>query len=156
MSNHKISESDLWKWLNKIKRVYKKRLHMSRVENAVGTGMSDVEGCLEEPLSGVGIQFWIELKCEKRPARATTNIKPRFQSTQGPWHRRRRGSGGRTFVLLQVGAESGAKRYMLWGELIPQMEKGMTEQLLEELSVIPSNASAEQIIEAAAFLSPPQ
>lgn len=155
MSNAKTRETDLWDWMKKLKRVYKKRLHMSRVENAVGTGMSDVEGCLEDPLSGIGIQFWIELKCEKRPARDTTTIKPRFQSTQEPWHRRRRDAGGRTFVLLQVGSASGARRYMLWGEMIPQMTKGMTEVQLERLSVIPPTATAKQIIEVAAFLSPP-
>lgn len=155
VSNSKTRETDLWDWLKKTKRTYKKRLHLSRVENAVGVGMSDVEGCLADPITEVGIQFWIELKCEKRPAREATTIKPRFQPTQEPWHRRRRGSGGRTFVLLQVGSASGARRYMLWGEQIPMMEKGMTEAQLEEHSVIPSKATARQIIEAAAFLTPP-
>lgn len=145
----------MWYWMRKVKRIFKKRLHISRIENAVGVGMSDVEGCLEDPLSGFGIQFWIELKSEKRPVRSGTKIKPRFQSTQEPWHRRRRGSGGRTFVLLQVGAESAARRYMIWGELIPQMAEGMTEQQLEVLSVISPKASAKQIIEAAAFLEAP-
>lgn len=116
---------------------------MSRVENAVGSGMADVEGCLDST------QFWIELKCEPRPARRSTPIKPRFEPSQEPWHRRRRLSGGRTFVLLQVGSGAAARRYLLFGKLIPELEKGMTEQRLEALSVISPSASSREVVEAA-------
>ena len=147
----KVRESKLWSWLKLGGKDFKERLHMSRVENAVGSGMADVEGCLKDLETRVGIQFWIELKCESRPTNPDTKIKPRFQPGQGPWHRRRRRSGGRTFVLLQVGAGGSARRYMLPGELIPSMQKGMTEKRLEELSVITPVALHHEIIEAAAY-----
>jgi len=147
----KVRESKLWSWLKLGGKAFKEHLHMSRVENAVGSGMADVEGCMKHKDHGIGIQFWIELKCESRPARSDTKIKPRFQPGQGPWHRRRRGSGGRAFVLLQVGARSSARRYMLPGELIPSMQKGMTEKRLEELSIIPPGALHQEIIEAAVY-----
>lgn len=140
----KVRESKLWQWLKLGGKSYRERLHMGRMENSVGSGAADVEGCLD------GSQFWIELKCEARPTQPTTKIKPRFQPSQGPWHRRRRRSGGRTFVLLQVGAGGSARRYMLPGELIPSMQKGMTEKRLEELSVIPPVALHDEIIQTAA------
>ena len=141
----KVRESKLWAWLKLGGKDFREQLHLSRVENSAGSGMADVEGCLN------GIQFWVELKCESRPSDPDTKIRPRFQPSQGPWHRRRRRSGGRTFVLLQVGTGSSARRYMLPGELIPSMQRGMTEKRLEELSVMPPVALHAEIIEAAAY-----
>lgn len=140
----RVRESKLWSWLKLGGREFRERLHLSRVENAAGSGMADVEGCLD------GVQFWIELKCEARPASPGTKVRPRFQPSQGPWHRRRRRSGGRTFVLLQVGTGGSARRYMLPGELIPAMQQGMTEERLEELSVVPPVALHEEVLQAAA------
>lgn len=139
-----MKESRLWQWLKQGGKSYRERLHLGRVENSAGEGMADVEGCLD------GVQFWIELKCEARPVQPGTKIRPRFRPAQGPWHRRRRRAGGRTFVLLQVGSGVSARRYMLPGELVPAMQTGMTEQRLEELSVITPVALHEEIIQVAA------
>lgn len=140
----KVREARLWRWLKLAKKVFRNRLHMSRVENAVGTGMADVEGCLE------GSQFWLELKCEARPKDPKTKIVPRFEPEQEPWHRRRRLSGGRAFVLFQIGAGSSARRYLLPGDLIPKMKEGLTERQLEALSKAKPNASATELLVAAA------
>lgn len=141
----KTRENRLWGWLKKGGASFKQRLHMGRVENAVGEGMADVNGCLQP-----GPDFWIELKTEARPVRTDTKIRPKFQPGQAPWHRRRRVAGGRAFVLLQVGSGNGARRYLLPGELVPSMARGMTEKRLEELSLITPVASAEEVIQTAA------
>jgi len=99
-----MTEANLWKWLSKAKKHYKEDLHLNRLENLIGSGTPDVEGCL------YGCQFWIELKCI--PKRTNSPLKIRFQPAQIPWMQRRQRAGGRVFVLLQVGARQ-ASRYLL-------------------------------------------
>lgn len=137
-------ENRLWAWLNKVKSQFKEKLHMCRVENSVMEGMADVEGCLR------GDQFWIELKCEARPSDPKTKIKPKFRPAQGPWLKRRVRAGGNAFVLLQVGQGQSALRYMLPGDLVSSMQRGMTEQRLTELSVIDPKATAAEVVRTAA------
>lgn len=138
--SRKVSETTLWEWLNTVKYKLKKALHMCRLENAVGVGASDVEGCFN------GVQFWCELKCEARPVRPSTVIKPRFEKTQNPWHRRRREAGGRTYVLLQVGAGAKADRLLFHGKDIPYLTEGDTLDKLKERAIAPSNSSALDLV----------
>jgi hypothetical protein len=118
---------------------------MCRVENSVMEGMGDVEGCLK------GDQFWIELKCEPRPADPSTRIKPRFERAQLPWLNRRTGAGGRAFVLLQVGQGHAACRYLLPpDECVDLAEVGMTEHWLKAHSLIDPKSPALAIVKFAA------
>jgi penicillin-binding protein-related factor A (putative recombinase) len=104
-----MTEANLWKWLSKVKKHYKEDLHLTRLENLVGNGTPDVEGCL------CGRQFWIELKCI--PKRTNSLLRIRFQPSQIPWMQRRQRAGGHVFVLLQVGSAGQAHRYLLNLEL---------------------------------------
>lgn len=137
-------ENRLWAWLNKVKPIFRYRLHMNRVENSVLEGMADVEGCLE------GRQFWIELKTCARPSNPSTKIKPKFQPKQVPWLKRRCRAEGRAFVLVQVGSGSDAARYLIPGHMAHLVEAGMTEEGLKECSTVGPKATAEQIVEMAA------
>ncbi len=124
-----VPESRLWEWLSKARRVFKSRLHISRIENEIGRGIPDTEACLD------GVQLWIELKCTKRPANSTTRLKIIFQAGQPEWLRRRVRAGGRAFVLVQVGKGGEARRYLVPGDLAEQLEEGVTEEELVPLSV---------------------
>ena len=137
-------ESTLWIWLNRTKPLYKRTLHMCRVENSALNGMADVEGCLKSK------QFWIELKCYARPSNSSTKIKARFEEAQIPWLKRRHDAGGNVFILLQVGQGHKARRYLIPGDLGAILEKGLTETRLEALAIIGPKSTASQIVEAAA------
>ena len=138
-------ETNLWKWLKKLRKVYREDLHMHRVENSASPGMPDVEG------NFFGNQFWLELKCEARPADPDTPIKCRFEPGQLPWLRKRVLAGGRAFVLLQVDKGAAASRYLIeGGDDAYRMEEGLTEYELGRLSLIPiPDAVANYIIQRA-------
>lgn len=142
----RVSESRLWTWLSGTARKhYKQKLHMHRVENAVMSGMPDVEGCL------CGIQFWIELKCAPRPSNIETKIKARFQPAQIPWLKARVRASGRAFVLLQVGSGAQAKRYLIPGHQANVLAAGCREDDLRIYSAIEPNACAVDIIQVCAY-----
>jgi hypothetical protein len=74
---------------------------IERVENAVGAGMPDVNGCLS------GVEFWIELKVApkwgvRRPTfRAHRGLEP----AQINWLLSEYRAGGKSFVLAQIDKE---------------------------------------------------
>lgn len=136
----KVPETSLWDWLKKAQLTFKKRLVLNRIENSVGTGASDVEGVLD------GGPLWIELKTAARPVRPGTPIKVRFEPTQPEWHEARRDAGRMTFVLLQVGAQHQARRYLLESVHIPALAEGVTEQWLDEHAVVGALSSREEIL----------
>ncbi len=142
MKSGKVRESRLWAWLNKTKRIFKKQLHLNRIENGVMEGMADTEGCLH------GRQFWIELKCEARPSNPSTKIKLRFEPAQLPWLNRRIGAGGRAFVLIQVGQGAAALRYLITADR-KSLEHGMLETTMKRCAVVDPKATAADIITAA-------
>jgi hypothetical protein len=142
-----VRESRLWSWLSQARRVYKEDLHIDRVENSIIQGMPDVEGCL------LGMQFWIELKCETRPKNPNTLIKPKFQLAQIPWIEKRIAAGGRAHVLLQVGQGHAARRYLIHGSKAVLLENGWMEQELRHLALSDPKASPEKIILKAANIA---
>lgn len=145
MSRSKTTESNLWVWLKKGGKQFRSRLHMNRVENMVLSGMPDVEGCLDDQ------QFWIELKCEPRPARSTTLVKAHFRPAQIPWMKRRLKAGGLVSVLLQVGSGHDAARYLVHSGRADEMASGLTETELLRLAYARADAPAREIIYAASL-----
>lgn len=140
----KVSESRLWSWLEKpCRKHFKKALHMTRLENSVGTGTPDVEGQLD----GCG-QFWMELKCCARPARETSKLNIKFRPTQLPWLRRRARAGGKVYVLVQVGSGATASRYLVSSHVLYMFEHPRTEKDLGSMSLIKPNLKAIEILEA--------
>lgn len=137
-------ETSLWNWLSKAKSTHREHLHMTRLENLVGEGTPDTEGCLD------GRQFWIELKCNARPARAKTPIHVKFRPMQPPWLKRRVRAGGRAFVLIQVGQYRAARRYLVPGDMAAKVATGLTEAELDRLAVCDPEATATEIMYTAA------
>lgn len=137
-------ETRLWRWLAEARKTHREKLHMTRIENSVSSGMPDVEGCYSST------QFWIELKCEARPKREGTKIKPRFRPGQVPWIERRVKAGGQAFVLLQVGQGAASSRYLVPGNEVAALARGMTEAELDAVSAIPPKAKAVWVVVAAA------
>jgi hypothetical protein len=122
-------EARLWSWLSKARQGLREELHIGRVENAVGSGMPDVEGQVKR-----GQQFWIELKSCKRPANETTPLRFKFQKGQPEWIERRISVGGYVWLLLQVGQGASRAIYLVHGRHIDEVAKGVVEGYLLELS----------------------
>lgn len=116
------------------------RLHMERLENLIGTGVPDVDGCLD------GVGFWIELKSEARPKRADTLIRPKLRESQSIWHRERAWAGCRLhWTLLQVGHAHAARLYLVPGDRYDDIAAA-TEAELTELSVVPPVATVAEVL----------
>jgi hypothetical protein len=83
---------------------------LERLENAVGVGHPDVEGCVN------GTQIWIELKTVARPAKVETVVRPKLRPSQEIWHRERSAAGFRhNWVLMQVGDGIHRSIYLIRG-----------------------------------------
>lgn len=103
------TEATLWQWTSQARRVFLGALHIERLENMVGAGHPDVEGCLE------GVQFWLELKVAKRPARPTTKLRfgSPLRESQVDWAKKRIAAGGRVWYLIQVGGGPERQVYLI-------------------------------------------
>ena len=113
---------------------------LQRLENLVGVGHPDVEGCID------GQQVWVELKSEARPKRKDTPIRPKLRTSQSEWHKTRASVGFRhNWVLLQVGSSRAARLYLLPGDRYDDI-KAVTEAELTELSVVPPTATAADVL----------
>lgn len=120
---------------------------MGRLENMAGTGMPDVEGCLD------GKNFLIELKSCDRPKRTTTCIRfrtnERTRKAQSKWHRERAEAGGRVhWVLVQVGESHEAALYLIAGKDYDLIECPEDELLL--MSCISREAKPDEALLRAA------
>lgn len=149
-------ENVLWKWL---KRGAQKvtELHMERVENSVANGTPDVDGCW------IGDCFKIELK--RSPARTDGMVQIKFRPLQMPWLRKFWKCGGNGWVLLAVGEGHNVQRFLIKGcdltdENFPEFRRdpgSVVVQIalseLEEISVIPANATPLQVLSAACMKS---
>ena len=131
-----MKEKSLWSWLSKARNFYQSKLLMWRVENAAGMGMPDVEGVL------LGKWFAIELKVAKRPKRSNTKIRIRFQPSQLWWHKRLEQAEGLSYILIQVEQD----RYLIPGQYIDQLNEGLTELQMKNLSVAVAGDDPSHII----------
>jgi hypothetical protein len=105
------TEATLWRWLSQARRALARPadLHLERLENMVGVGHPDVEGCYQ------GVQFWLELKVAKRPARNTTKLRfgSPLRDSQVEWAKKRIAAGGRVWYLIQIGAAQDRQVYLI-------------------------------------------
>lgn len=78
-------EKDFWA---KVKRALDlPGMHVNRIENTAGTGISDVNACYR------GVEVWIELKI-------VHSNRVFFRTSQRAWMHKRLEAGGRVFVLV--------------------------------------------------------
>lgn len=138
-------ESSLWAWLSKVRLQCAGSVDIHRVENACEEGMPDVEGYLKQ--DGAVGQFWLELKSEERPARASTPIRFKVREKQIPWINRRWSLGANVFWLVQIGSHAERTILLLPGPLGMEMQRGMLEAELMVAAVhtgIWTNRTADQ------------
>lgn len=135
-------ESALWERCKtgiKTLRALGHRLDIQRLENSVGVGHPDVEGCID------GSQLWIELKSCARPARSDTMIRPKVRESQSIWHRGRTEAGGKIhWVLIQVGEDHGAILYLIPGCHYDKIVA--PEADLEIMSAVPITATTADVL----------
>jgi hypothetical protein len=116
-------------------------LHMRRVENQVGVGDPDVDGCYQ------GCYFEIELKGTNRPAHASTPIDLGIRKSQVIWHRKRTRCGGNNWLYIRIGVGAGVRRYLVPGKFVPALAAcNVTEAALGALAVLPPVHTAEQVL----------
>lgn len=125
-------ESSLWQRVRNAGlalKTFGHGVHLRRIENAVGVGDPDVNGCID------GGIFDLELKSELRPARPTTVIRPKVRVDQAIWLRERIEAGCKhAFVLLQVGEGKEARLYLIPGNRYDEITT--TEDKLREMSIV--------------------
>jgi len=135
----KVKENTLWNWFKDgVAEALKnwrgenraKQLHMVRVENATGSGFSDVEGCYK------GTGFIAELKTLARPElqdkRKTPMLSlPHYTTAQALFLDARWNAGERSWLFVQVGDT----RYLVPGNKASAFLKPFKESALAKASV---------------------
>jgi hypothetical protein len=91
-------EQAMWQRLQPLLKPYG---HFERVENAFGSGMPDVNYCVQ------GHEGWIELKARERWPRLPTDpvVLAHYTPEQRRWARRRVRAGGTVWWLLRADME---------------------------------------------------
>lgn len=135
-------EVRLWEWLRDNTKAVK-GLHMRRVENRVGDGDPDVDGCL------LGKYFELELKGCPRP-KTGGKLDFEVRRSQVLWHRRRVRAGGNIWAYIRVGIGREVKRYLVSSIHMPELFEGVTEIRLSELCALDPDHSPDKLL---AFLS---
>jgi hypothetical protein len=105
-----------------------------------------VEGCL------YGLQFWLELKCGTIPAKAETKISIKVETSQVEFAEARLRAGGTSGFLVKVTGSGRSAVCLLHGKYGGQLQAGLTERGLRELSY-KVGGKPHEIIEAATRLS---
>jgi hypothetical protein len=135
-------EVRLWEWLRDgLKGTPLLDLH--RVENMVGSGTPDVEGCFD------GDAFMLELKGALRPARPATPVRLKFQPMQPHWLTKRWTCGGAAWVYVRVGEKREIARYLFPGYKANLLQEGITEEVMRQHSVLLPYHSQTDLLERA-------
>jgi hypothetical protein len=102
--------------------------HWQRLETWAAMGIFDSNACLH------GVEAWIECKEGTDPLTSRGLIKCKVRPTQVAWEFLRRRAGGRTFVAVMVGKEL----YVILGENISKLKRGVTRRWLDGARINPS------------------
>jgi len=139
-------EVRLWEWLRDGLRGTA-GLHMRRVENLVGDGDPDVDGCYQ------GSYFEAELKGCDRPVRGGL-LGFEVRQSQVIWHRKRWRAGGNIWLYVRVGKGREIKRYLVPAKHTARIKEGVTEQELADLAVLPPDHSAADFLRRVVLAEP--
>lgn len=121
-----MSEKAAWKTLRHC--AFKPGDRIDRIENLVGTGFPDVNGCLRQTTNGY--EFWIEIKAPKEPKRASTPLfgsNHKLSQEQKNWFLRQMKANGRAFVYI----ETETKRMLIHGSKADDINEMTVSQLWE-------------------------
>lgn len=145
MASDRNRETALWNWLKthlKELRGHGLKHDVQRIENAVGKGTPDVEGCIG------GDTFWCELKVAYEMAGDMLRI--RITADQVRRALRRVRTGGRSWVLVRVCGPTWRlnRHYLVAGEHAEELMEPVPRARLEELSAVPSDAAAVELLKA--------
>lgn len=91
-----MTEKDLWA-LIKRRELGQEECRWTRIENAVGSGMPDINACIK------GYEFWVELKCPKVHKRETTPVfgsSHRLTPVQASFFYKQARAGGSCYLLI--------------------------------------------------------
>jgi len=133
-------EARLWAWLRD-GGAARPTLHMRRVENRVGEGDPDVDGCC------AGTYFELELKGCDRPVRGG-RLDFEVRQAQLLYHRRRHRCGGNNWFYVRVGRDRETARYLVPGDgdSARRLQDGVTETELLAMAVLPPDHGVEELL----------
>ena len=129
-------ESSLWAWLNDHKPA---GCVMRRVEDVLQKGTPDIPLAIYK-----GRSFVVELKSVPRRPRA--DVWCELTSDQAHFLRLWERSGGRSFVLVQVGMAAAARRYLVAAGDCHELLRPLPEDRLIAIAKIGGFPTAEDII----------
>jgi len=98
---------------------------LNRVENNVGFGIPDVNGCF------LGNEFWIEIKIgtiRRDPEQPIFDKKYGMTVEQINWHIEQNQAGGRSFILLRIGENL----FLVEGHKASRVNQWTLDALVEE------------------------
>ena len=122
-------ETDMWRWLKKATLSMKDDLQIERIENSIGAGFPDVEGCVRFERA-----FTIELKQTARPKRESTLIRFKVRDEQVTWNRIRWELNGSAWFLCQLGSGHDRTLYLIPGCYGAELLAGVTRDRLALLA----------------------
>ena len=133
---NRVRESSLWQWLNDGRP---DGCVMRRVEDVLQRGTPDVPLAIYR-----GRSFVVELKSVPRRPRA--DVWCELTSDQASFLRLWSRSGGRSFVLVQVGVAAAARRYLVAAGDCHELLRPLPEDRLIALAKIGGYPSAEDVV----------
>lgn len=141
----KTAESSLWAWLALagIAIADRAKLHWQRIENAVKSGVLDVEGTYD------GTSFWLELKSVTGGKTITEKFDTTLTTAQAMFMRSRILAGGRAWLLIQIGGDSN-RRYLVYGSHAVELSKPISEARIKKISTPLMDDSALEVLMAVA------
>ena len=92
-----MNEVSAYRWLRNEVAVARLGDRLDRLENLVGAGMPDVNGCFN------GSEFWIEVKAPTEPKRASTPLfgsNHKLSQEQKNWIKRQQMANGRVHIFI--------------------------------------------------------
>jgi hypothetical protein len=145
MASERNRETALWNWLkthlNELRAVGLKH-DVQRIENAIGKGTPDVEGCI------AGETFWCELKVAYEMA--NNMLRVRITADQVRRALRREKAGGRSWVLVRVCGRTWRenRHFLISGQDAEELLNPLSRDRMLELSQVDPTAAAVEVLKA--------
>ncbi len=142
----KTAEKNLWAWLcvAAMHVTERTKLHWQRIENAIKSGVLDVEGVYD------GAAFWLELKSIAGGKTLTEKLNTGLTTAQAMFMRARILAGGKAWLLIEISRDSTHERYLVYGSHAVELSKPITEARIKKLSTPLMDDTALEVLLAVA------